>query len=152
MRWLISSWLLVSLWLAGVSANAAPEAGKVLKVLPQYLDLKGRASLSPSLYDRDTYQAQLRNHPDQRSGIVFHVRWRADKELTMRIEARGVIRGKTPSLVTVDQPVTKHGGFGNWTKTVISGDDFKQLESLTAWRVSLWDGGELVSEYKSFLW
>lgn len=151
MRWLISPLLLASLWLAGLPAHAA-EAGRILKVLPQYLDLKGRASLSPSLYDRDAYQEQLRNNPDQRSGVVFHIRWEAEKELKMLIEARGVIRGKTPSDITLEQPVSKHGGFGNWTKITITGDDFKKLASLTAWRVSLWDGDQLVSEQKSFLW
>jgi hypothetical protein len=151
MRWLNSLWLVILLLLVGASAPAA-DAGKVLKVLPQYLDLQGRTSLSPSLYERDAYQAQLRNKPEQRSGIVFNVRWRAAKELKMRIEARGIIRGKKPSEVTLEQTVPKHGSFGNWTKHTITGEDFKKLDTLTAWRVTLWDGDQQVSEYKSFLW
>ena len=38
-------------------AGAAAATGSVIKVLPQFLDLKGRTALSPSLYDRDAYQA-----------------------------------------------------------------------------------------------
>lgn len=151
MRWWIKLLLLVSLLLAGTTVHAG-DSGKVLKVLPQYLDLKGRASLSPSLYDRDAYQAKLRANPALRSGIIFHVRWQTEKDLTLRVEARGIVRNKQRSEVTLEQAVHKHGGFGNWTKHTITGEDFKKLETLTAWRVSLWDGQQMVSEYKSFLW
>lgn len=151
MRWLIIPLLLVSLLFAGLSASAA-EVGKIHKVLPQYLDLEGRASLSPSLYERDAYQAKLLLNPEMRSGLVFHVHHKARKELKLIIEARGVLRGKTASLVVVEQPVAKSGFFEHWSKITITGEDFKQLQTLTAWRASLWDGDQLVSEYKSFLW
>ena len=45
---------------AGTSRGAAAataQTGRVVKVLPLYLDLKGRDAISPSLFDRDAYQA-----------------------------------------------------------------------------------------------
>jgi hypothetical protein len=53
------------LWLAGLCwlglALPAPAAtGRLMKVLPEYLDAKGLTSLSPSLFERDAYQAILR--------------------------------------------------------------------------------------------
>ena len=153
MRWLFTP-LLLALFITGASAHAAP--GKVLKVLPQYLDLQGRASLSPSLYDRDAYQAQLRAHPDQRSGLVFHVRWKAGdagkRPLTVRVEARGVVRDKTASTVTLNQTLSQAGWLSQWTQFTVTGEQFKQLDTLTAWRATLWEGDNILSEYKSFLW
>ncbi len=51
-------WLLVVGGLA-VALSAQAATGRVIKVLPQFLDLKGRNSLTPSLYERDVYQAYL---------------------------------------------------------------------------------------------
>jgi hypothetical protein len=51
MRWLM---LLLLVTLAPAAQAAGP---RVYKVLPQFLDVNGRASLTPSLYDRDAYQA-----------------------------------------------------------------------------------------------
>ena len=47
--------LLPALLLAA-TLSAAPAAGCVIKVLPHYLDLKSRRTLSPSLYERDVCQ------------------------------------------------------------------------------------------------
>ena len=57
MRWL----MFLLLMMLAPAADAA--GGRVYKVLPQYLDQKGRESLTPSLYDRDAHQAYLRIHP-----------------------------------------------------------------------------------------
>src|ERR1043165_2041171 len=111
MRRPFASLLVVLLLAAGASAHAA--TAKVLKVLPQYLDPKGRAALSPSLYERDAYQARLRQHPEQRSGLVFQVRWKAGdagkRPLKLRVEARGVVHDKNASSVTLEQDVTQAG-------------------------------------------
>ena len=58
---------LVLLACSGLAVQAV--AGKVIKVLPEYLDREGRHALSPSLFDRDAYQAQLRWHAEERSGV-----------------------------------------------------------------------------------
>jgi len=62
----------IAILMAG-SLSASAATGKILKVLPQFLDTKGRNSLSPSLYERDAYQVVLREHPERRSAMRFYV-------------------------------------------------------------------------------
>jgi len=155
MRRLLLRFLSILFLAATFSAGAA--TGRVLKVLPHYLDLKGRHSLSPSLYDRDAYQAQLRQHPDQRSALRFDVLWRAraasNGKLKLRAELRGIARGELPREATLEAEVeTKSGGNSHWSVLKLEGENYQNLGEVTAWRVTLWDGEQLVGEQKSFLW
>src|SRR5438874_1151952 len=141
--------------LAGaLSAQAA--TGRVMKVLPQFIDLKGRTSLSPSLYDRDAYQVQLRQHPEQRSAMRFEVQWKSRspvwEPLTLRLELRGVAQGNLPKQLALDLPVAPTGWFSRWDTIPLTGEQYKDLGEVTAWRVSLWEGAQLLGEQKSFLW
>ncbi len=65
--------LFVVLAASALLAHAA--SGKVLKVLPHFLDLQGRHALSPSLFERDAYQAHLRKNPAEVSALRFDVEW-----------------------------------------------------------------------------
>ena len=74
------------------AALAHAGGGKVLKVLPHFLDRDGKHALSPSLYERDAYQAHLRKNPAEISALRFDVNWSADgkpADLRIRVEARG---------------------------------------------------------------
>jgi hypothetical protein len=146
-------WLLLVLFLAGANVPAWAATDKIIKVLPQFLDLKGRNSLSPSLYDRDAYQARLRSNPEQRSGMQFQVQWKArtTAKLKMRLETRGTKKGETTTAV-VEAPVRHLGGFNKWTALTLTGDAYNSLGDLNSWRVTLWDGDTLLAEQKSFLW
>lgn len=141
------------LFLAGATLPAGAAIDKIIKVLPQYLDLKGRNSLSPSLYDRDAYQERLRNHPEQRSGMQFQVQWKSKTTapLKMRLEMRGTRNGE-PTTALVEAPVRHRGGFNKWTALTFTGADYANLGLLNSWRVTLWDGDKLLAEQKSFLW
>jgi hypothetical protein len=154
MRWTLC---VLSLCFLTMAASAATEAsGKVIKVLPHYLDLEGRHSLSPSLYERDAYQAVLRQHPEKRSGIRFDVQWKAhgpaETPLKLRAELRGSIRDKRLTQTVLEKEVHPGGWFGHWLSLPLTGEEFKNFGDLTAWRVTLWDGDRLLSEQKSFLW
>ena len=144
---------LICLLAATVSAEAA--TGHVLKVLPHFLDLQGRHALSPSLYDRDAYQARLRQHPDQRSGVRFDVQWKAKQTggaaLKLRAELRGIAHGNLPRQKVLEQEV-KAGVFSKWTALLLGGADYKDFGEVTAWRVTLWDGDQLLGAQQSFLW
>lgn len=134
---------------------ASAATGKVVKVLPHLLDLKGRHTKSPSLFDRDAYQAWLRQHPGERSGIRYDVQWRArdvTKTLKLRAELRGIAQGNLPREKTVELELTPAKGTARWDSLVVTGEDYKALGEVTAWRVTLWDGDQLVGEQKSFLW
>ena len=138
-------------------SNAASRAdeGKICKVLPQFLDLKGRQSLSPSLYERDAYQFYLFKHPDERTGLRLQVQWKAKgvdwKKLKLRAELRGVVTNSIHAIVR-DEPVSKTGWFTSWAEFNITGDEFRHFGTLTAWRVTLWEGDRQLSELQSFLW
>ncbi len=137
------------------SAAKAVE-GRVYKVLPQFLDDKGRNSPSPSLYDRDAYQAYLRRNPAKISGLRFAVQWKAKdagtNELKLRMEIRGMAQGDLPKRTTLEMPVQQRHWFSHWDSLFLKGDDYKALGAVTAWRATLWDGDKLLSEQKSFLW
>ncbi|HZQ46851.1 MAG TPA: hypothetical protein VFC07_07570 [Verrucomicrobiae bacterium] len=156
MRWL----LILLLWvLTSGSAGAATE-GRVLKVLPQLLDKKGRNSLTPSLYDRDAYQAFLRLHPAQISALRFAVQWKAkapeSEALKLRVEIRGMAHnlapGELPRATTLEQTVHQHHWFSHWASVNLGAEEYKTFGEVTAWRVTLWDGDRLLSEKRSFLW
>jgi hypothetical protein len=146
--------LLLLVVLAPVAAQAA--GARVYKVLPQYLDANGRASLTPSLYDRDAYQAMLRRNPDKRTALRFAVQWNAKvtgtNEWKLRVELRGVPEGKQPKQTVLELPLAPHHGFSRWDSVVLKGDDYKAFGDVTAWRTTLWDGDQLLDEQKSFLW
>jgi hypothetical protein len=151
-------WLLICLLLLGsLSASLADDAvtGRVVKVLPLFLDLKGRDALSPSLFDRDAYQARLRQRTNDVSAIRFDVLWKAsragDAPLKLRVELRGSGAGSVPTQAVLEQTVAPKF-FRSWTSLTLGGDDYKHFGELIAWRVTLWDGDQMLGEQKSFLW
>jgi hypothetical protein len=42
--------------------------------------------------------------------------------------------------------------FSHWTGITLGGSQYTEFGEVTAWRVTLWDGPQLLSELKSFLW
>jgi hypothetical protein len=149
MRWTL---FLVILLLAPVVRAGE---GKVIKVLPLYLNNKGNDSLLPSLYERDAYQAFLRQHPDKRKAIRFAVQWKAREvdtsNLHVVVETRGV-QGNSFVTRKIEHSLTKTGTFSKWDHVDVTGKDFETMGELTAWRVTLWEGDHKLSEQKSFLW
>ncbi|HEY0552567.1 MAG TPA: hypothetical protein VGF13_23405, partial [Verrucomicrobiae bacterium] len=130
MRWL--KWHLFIVCVSALAANAQSE--KIIKVLPHYLDLQGRASLSPSLFDRDAYQAKLRAGSTNCSGLRFDVQWKASyyPALVLRIEAKGA-HGREPKLITLDQPL-KPSNFSQWTSVSLTGEAYTNFGQLISWR------------------
>ena len=147
--------LIILLCLAlAVPVGAA--TGHVYKVLPQFLDEKGRESLTPSLYDRDAYQAMLRKNPAKRSGLRFAVQWKSNApksdKLKLRVELRSAVQGGLPGTATLELPLTQRHWFSHWESLALTGEDYKSFGNVTAWRATLWDGDQLLDEQKSFLW
>jgi hypothetical protein len=151
MRW---PTLILSFWFAAAFATQSTAAeGRIIKVLPHFLDRQGRHALSPSLYDRDAYQAVLRRNPDQRSGLRFDIQWKAKfagpNSLKLRIELRGTRPGEVQSL---EQTVHNKGRFSQWSALTVQDEAYEQLGAVVAWRATLWDGERMIAEQKSFLW
>jgi hypothetical protein len=138
------------------SLSAAAGTGKVIKVLPQFLDHEGRQALTPSMYDRDAYQAQLRLHPELRSGICYNIRCKTKgpfyEVIKLRVELRGIARGDLPSHLTTDKLIEPTGPLGHWTEVYLKGKEYEDFGEVTAWRVTIWEGDHLLGEQRSFLW
>lgn len=145
--------LALSFLAVALSGEALAAEARIKKVLPHLIDWEGRNSISPSLYERDAYQAFLRQNPDKRSGISFDVQWNASRarNLILRVEMRGV-RENAIRTETLELPVKKKGFFSNWSSVVLRDWDYKDFGDLAAWRATLWDGDKQVAEQKSFLW
>ena len=153
MRALLILLALVCLAAAGHAADAV--TGRIVKVLPLFLDQQGRDSRSPSLFDRDAYQARLRDGTNLVSGVRFDVLWKAGKapdiKLKIAVELRGVGTNSVPRMKTLETNVVP-GTIRKWTEIPLAGDDYKNFGTVVAWRVTLWNGGQLLGEQKSFLW
>jgi hypothetical protein len=147
--------LLLSLGVFVTALAADAVTGHVLKVLPFLLDEQGQIAKSPSLFDRDAYQAYLHQHTNLVSGIRYDVLWSAKNAgsaaMKIRVELRGLDTAGLPKFKTLETEV-KPGFFRQWTELPLTGEEFKQFGSITAWRATLLDGDRLVAEQKSFLW
>ncbi|MBA4146580.1 MAG: hypothetical protein H0X66_00585 [Verrucomicrobia bacterium] len=149
----VRSFLIIAL-LGFFAANLQAAEPRIIKVLPHYLDARGRHTLSPSLYERDAYQKLLRENPAQRSALRFDVQLKAPKkrdQFKLQVELRGV-KGQELTTESAEAPVAKGGWLTTWSSVKFSGEDYKQFGEITAWRVTMWDGDKQVSEQKSFLW
>ncbi|HEX4121158.1 MAG TPA: hypothetical protein VH619_11115 [Verrucomicrobiae bacterium] len=129
--------------------------GQVVKVLPQFLDKKGRTYLSPSLYERDAYQFVLRKSPARQAGLDLTIQWKAKHVDWTKLKLRAELRGLTDDTIhtiTIEEPAKKPRFFGNWSDLKIDGEAFHSFGKLVAWRVTLWEGDHQLGELKSFLW
>lgn len=147
--------LLASLALVIAAQAGDAVTGRIVKVLPLLLDQQGRDALSPSLFDRDAYQAQLREQTNAVSGVRFDVLWSAakapDEQIKIALELRGIGTNSVPRLKTLEVNATP-GRFRKWTEIPLTGADYKNFGTVIAWRVTLWNGDRMLGEQKSFLW
>ena len=136
-------------------ASADAATGRIIKVLPQHLDLQGRHALSPSLFERDAYQALLRHNPGQCSGLRYAVQWKAKsaRGATLRLRAELLTSKNTQDHpLVIERAVQAKTGWNRWTSLPLAGDAFKQAGDVIAWRITLWDGATPLAEQRSFLW
>jgi len=152
--------LLVLIFFGCLLVAALPVAGadgKVIKVLPFFLDLQNRHTIYPSLYERDAYQNFLRQNPQMRSGMMFQVQWKVygtpRAPLRLRLELRGTAEGNLPREMLIEKAVWYRGVFSRTSNLLLSGEEYAELREVTAWRVTLWEGDDLlIGQQQSFLW
>jgi len=139
-----------------LSSPASAASDKLVKVLPHFIDRQGRIALNPSLYERDAYQAILRQHPERRSGIRFDVQWKARgtaaAPMRLRLELRGSPKTDPIQPIVLEQDIRPGGWFSHWIALPLTGEKYQAFGELTAWRATIWEGDRLLSEQKSFLW
>lgn len=141
--------------LLALIATAATSPDRIIKVLPHLLDAEGRHSLSPSLYERDAYQAELRKHPEHVSGIRYDIQLRHSDVNTSRgrlqLELRCAGRSFTNAII-LESGLTKTRRRGGWTHMQLDGDAYRNAGTVIAWRARLLDGSQVLAEQRSFLW
>jgi len=145
-------WLAVGL---GCASAAAAANAKIIKVLPHHLDLQGRHALSPSLYERDAYQAILRKNPALCSGLRFDVQWKIKQAPAAELKLRAELitrHGPKEAPLVLEQAVSAKPGRSRWSSLTLTGEAFRQAGEVVAWRVTLWERDQLRAEQKSFLW
>ena len=76
----------------------------------------------------------------------FYVRWRPRSVSLVKFEYRQI--GK-PTVIG-EQTYVPHRDASTLFK--VHGEEFRSGGLVSAWRVSLWDGDQLLAEKKSFLW
>ncbi len=86
-----------------------------------------------------------------RFDILWRGRGQAKEKATLRVELRGVAKGNLPSETKLETEVTITGT-SHWALLKLEGEDYKKFGEVTAWRVTLWSGDQLLGEQKSFLW
>lgn len=136
-------------------AAGTAATGKVIKVLPFLVDHQGRIAKSPSLFDRDAYQAWLTRHPEHVSGLRYDIHWRAasvaGEKLKLRLELRGANNANVPQFKTIETDLAA-GSTGGWAEVPLSGQDYRQFGAVVAWRVTLWSADREIAAQQSFLW
>ena len=146
----ISQLAAVLLLLAVLSTANAARPGKISKVLPHWLDQQGRHTLSPSLLERDTYQAKLSADRSLCSGIRFDVKWSKNTSVNVKLQLEMRVTGETKSIV-LEQAI-KPSRRGGWNAITLDSDAFRAIGKIIAWRVRLLDGDIKLAERRSFLW
>ena len=93
---------------------------------------------------RFRYEPQDLSVEDQRE--EFYVRWAPASISLVKFEYRQVAKPAT----IFEKTYTPHGDMAKLFE--VRGEDFRAGGSVSAWRVTLWNGDQLVAEKKSFLW
>ena len=136
-----------------IPASVDAASAHLKKVLPHFIDRDGLHTLSPSLYERDAYQRELRRKPELRSGLRFDVQWKGSRKTPMviRVELRGAKDG-AETTADIHRQVVRRGWFSKWSSVELTGDEYAKLGELVAWRATIWAGDQLMDEQRSFLW
>lgn len=146
---------LLLLVLLGFGPALFAAEGGILKVLPHLLDSQGRKALSPSLFERDAYQAELRRNPALISGVRYDIHWQARRSASGLLRLRLQLRTSNRALdhpMELETPVKARFFQGGWAALSLTGDSYRQAGEVQAWRATLFDGATEVAESKSFLW
>jgi len=147
---LISQLAAILLLLGTLPTTDAARPSKISKVLPHWLDLNGRHTLSPSLLERDAYQAKLRADRTLCSGIRFDVKWDKNTSGTVKLQLELRVTGDAKPIIR--ELAVKPSRRGGWDAITLDGDAFRAMGKIIAWRVLLLHGDIELAECRSFLW
>jgi hypothetical protein len=130
------------------------ENARVVKVLHQLVDARGRIALAPSLFERDAYQVHLRENPALIAGSRFEIQYkarRADGPVRLRLEIRGSKTGLGNARTFETEALPGRWG-SSWARITLDKSTSDAVGTIVAWRTTLLRGGEKIAERQSFLW
>ncbi|HIG30955.1 MAG TPA: hypothetical protein EYQ50_25405 [Verrucomicrobiales bacterium] len=147
--------ILISMVFPATAGKQKP-TDRVMKVLPHLLDQQGKHLLSPSLYERDAYQAFLRSNPEEVSTTRFDIKWKSKRKkktpLKLRIQLLGSEAYTSKPFVREISTSVKHRILANWSSIALSSREHEEIGKIIAWRVSLWADEKEIAHQQSFLW
>lgn len=145
-------YILMALFVVGGVSQAAEQ--RVIKVLPHFMDQEGRHATTPNLFERDAYQAWLRANPEEQSGIRYDIQWQSfiSGEYVMKLELLGRVSEGVPKTKKVERTLVVKNSRRHWDVIKFEGKEFKDFGQIVAWRVSIWQGKDLLTKKQSFLW
>ena len=141
--------LLLALALSAFTLGCAALAPRVLEVdsrtrLQDVDEADAKRIFGYDQASRFHYEPQDLSVDAQRE--EFFVRWRPATISLVKFEYRQVAKPAT----VFEKTYAPHGDVAKVFE--IRGEDFRSGGSVSAWRVTLWNGDQLVAEKKSFLW
>jgi hypothetical protein len=150
-------WVII-VGLGVVNNRAAPAqapSAAVSKVFHEQRPLKFEPPLMDEVVSlsRAEWAARMREDPYQKRGDYFKIAWtsqiRGASHLKIVFEYRQKLLAE-PQVIMVEAPGEAYGS--HLTPIMIDGEAFTRGGPVTAWRVSIMDGGQVLATKQSFLW
>jgi hypothetical protein len=118
------------------------------------MDKEGRIAKSPSLFERDAYQLWLRENPEERSGIRYDILWQSyiSGEYLLKLELLGRVEGGRANAKTIEVRLNVKDRRRHWDHIKFDGAEYEEFGQIVAWRVSIWQGDQMLAKEQSFLW
>jgi outer membrane biogenesis lipoprotein LolB len=140
--------------LAGCSVPAAGPVA-ITKVNPYHLQSVQRVITEDEMISFE-HRRLLRGAVEateqrDRFGNYFTIFWKTNRRepVTVRLEYR---QGRTGLQVHVQETLVEKPKRANTTKFQVTGEDYHTNGKVSQWRASIVENGEVVAEYKSYLW
>ena len=138
------AWI-VSLTFLAIGCSTTPRVLEVTsRTRLQNIDLADKDFFIEDQASRIRFEPHDLSIDEQRE--EFYVRWTPRSISLVKFEYRQLAR---PNVIG-EQTYVPHQDTANLF--TVHGEEFRSGGSVSAWRVSLWDGDHLVAEKKSFLW
>jgi hypothetical protein len=138
------------------STTSKGPGGAITKVNPYHLQpLERPRGVDPSVSFERTYRlygAVSLAEQLERAGHYYTIHWKVDdrtQPVTVKFEYRQKNTGLTVKVKEIQADTIKRH---NTTEFTVTGSDYRSEGPVTAWRVSLMRGKELLASSESFLW
>ena len=150
--------ILVALIFAGCATeNPVQKPGyAVIKVNRTLLDqFEYETDVVGDLKGEAVYQYDLRHNAQRQFGARFHIKWKAPRgapSIRLVLDVRGLNTRNETTLDKFIENYTRMEDWAEWTTISITGDRFKHLGTIMAWRVSIYSGDRVMAELPSADW